>query len=354
MIASQPPPRLHAPMTELSASATDTRYVLRYAHLGAVLCAVAVINGLIYFIATPHGDHRMLLEAICVPVSGLCIVVWFAANQFVGGRHELAFFYAFAVAVLVTLGVVIPIDGGSTSPLAVILILPVVYTAISYPIRAVEIIAGTVQAMMLTMMAVAGDWDAQAWHRFVVLAIFNTLAVVSALNRTTYQETGKALAARAMHDDLTGCLSYGVFNDCLRTETARAVRSGRVYSLLIADVDRFKNVNDTHGHPTGDRVLRVVADVLTDGTRAEDAVGRLGGDEFGILLIDTDRTSAFDLAERLRQALHVAPVPAPVTISVGLASWTGPADTAIDVLRRADAALYEAKTLGRDCTVSSD
>ncbi|HEY7628280.1 MAG TPA: GGDEF domain-containing protein [Ilumatobacteraceae bacterium] len=353
MISTRQPswPRLETPLTDISSATADTAYIRRYAELGAILTAITAISCLLYFVATPEGQHRFALQMLCAPAVAIAAAVMFVARRLVGGRWEIPFFYCFSAAAMVLITAVSAFDGGASSPLSVLLILPVVYTSISYPMAGVWVITCTAQSVMLLLMALGDDWSAVSWLRFVILIVFNILAVTSATNRATYQASGRELAVRAMHDDLTRCLSYGAFNDCLRLEAARATRHGRPFTVLIADVDYFKQINDTFGHPIGDDVLRRLATALTNGTRTEDAVGRLGGDEFGILLVDTHAGAGHAQAERLRMLMRGVELSAQVTVSIGVATWTGPGDSAADVLRRADTALYAAKAAGRDRTL---
>ena len=125
-----------------------------------------------------------------------------------------------------------------------------------------------------------------------------------------------------------------------------ARRHGHPLSIAILDLDHFKRINDTHGHKTGDAVLVGSAQALRSHLRAEDQLGRLGGEEFLILLPDTDADAAGHAAEKLRVELAAAPTPVPVTVSIGLATWDGEAPE--DLLHRADEALYAAKDAGRD------
>lgn len=126
-----------------------------------------------------------------------------------------------------------------------------------------------------------------------------------------------------------------------------ARRHGRPLAVAIVDIDRFKDVNDSHGHEAGDRVLVAVGESLARALRAEDVLGRLGGEEFLALLPDTDEEAAARAAERLRSAVAHAGGPVPVTASVGWAVL-GDADESDDVIRWADIALYAAKSDGRD------
>ncbi|HWH13395.1 MAG TPA: GGDEF domain-containing protein [Miltoncostaeaceae bacterium] len=147
-------------------------------------------------------------------------------------------------------------------------------------------------------------------------------------------------------DALTGLANRRAFEEALRVEKARAVRTGRPLSLVVFDIDRFKDVNDTHGHGCGDRVLREVARRLDGAARSHELVARVGGEEFGWILPDTDAEAAVAAAERARVAVAGAPVEdLAVTVSAGAAEYAGPADR---IVERADRALYAAKRAGRD------
>jgi two-component system, cell cycle response regulator len=130
--------------------------------------------------------------------------------------------------------------------------------------------------------------------------------------------------------------------------TSGARRHGRPLAIAMADLDAFKAVNDRYGHATGDEVLVAAADALQRALRAEDVLGRLGGEEFLVLLPDTDAEAAAQAAERMRSAVAGAGGPVAVTASVG---WAVLADgeEPDDLVRRADTALYAAKAAGRDC-----
>lgn len=158
-----------------------------------------------------------------------------------------------------------------------------------------------------------------------------------------------------IRDALTGLYNRRRFDEKLREDFQLFQRGGRAFALLVIDVDHFKNVNDTHGHPAGDAVLQHLAAVIADSVRATDFVARYGGEEFVVLLPAPQQDSeALIVAEKLREAVATATFPAVgrVTISLGL-SRAAPDDTeGADVLRRADQGLYLAKQQGRNRTVS--
>lgn len=131
---------------------------------------------------------------------------------------------------------------------------------------------------------------------------------------------------------------------------ALARRSGRPLSLITVDVDHFKRVNDTYGHETGDEVLRRLARTLEMRLRNSDVIARLGGEEFVVLLPDTDLLGAQAIAQALVEAMAEQhdPVVGRITVSAGVASMRGLQDNGLDILRRGDAALYEAKGQGRN------
>ena len=157
---------------------------------------------------------------------------------------------------------------------------------------------------------------------------------------------GARLEALLREDALTGLSNRRAILTQLAGMVSAARRHGHPLSIAILDLDHFKRINDTHGHKTGDEVLVRAAHVLGTHLRAEDQLGRLGGEEFLILLPDTDGDAATHMAERVRAEVASAPTPVPVTVSIGLATWDGEASE--DLLHRADEALYAAKDAGRD------
>ncbi|MBJ7332639.1 MAG: diguanylate cyclase [Solirubrobacteraceae bacterium] len=162
-------------------------------------------------------------------------------------------------------------------------------------------------------------------------------------------EKVERLSSDAATDPLTGLANHRAFQERLRQEIARRDRYGRDIAVALVDVDHFKAVNDTGGHATGDAVLRTVAEHLHEHLRGEDLLARVGGDEFAVLLPESDAASAAIALERGRRAIERASASdgAPVTISVGICD-TVQADDAVALLRFADGALYWSKEHGRN------
>jgi diguanylate cyclase (GGDEF)-like protein len=160
----------------------------------------------------------------------------------------------------------------------------------------------------------------------------------------------------AFTDHLTGLANRRRFERQLEREVARTRRFGRAFSLLMLDLDLFKRVNDTHGHDVGDDVLRRVGNALQAGTRGIDTTARLGGEEFAVILTETDFAAGLEVAERLRVAIGETETPAAgrVTVSIGLAEFNGTTRDVRTLFNAADAALYEAKRQGRDRVCCGD
>lgn len=162
----------------------------------------------------------------------------------------------------------------------------------------------------------------------------------------------------ALHDGLTRAYTKRYFLDRLPTEVAYARRHATPLSLLMIDVDHFKTVNDTHGHPAGDYVLVLLAQLISTALRTEDLFARYGGEEFLVLCRGVALDNAALLAERLRGRIEGAAFEyqekrIPVTISIGVASYIEQADAGTKLIAGADAALYEAKRAGRNRVVRS-
>jgi len=161
----------------------------------------------------------------------------------------------------------------------------------------------------------------------------------------------------SIHDELTGLYNRRFFNERLFDEVERSRRYGADFSIIIADIDHFKRVNDTHGHPTGDKVLIQVASTLQHHIRSSDMVARFGGEEFAILLLNADKAFAVSIAEQLRKELSDTPIAAinneRMTASFGVATFGKDSISFEGLVAKADQALYLAKTNGRNrvCTV---
>ena len=156
------------------------------------------------------------------------------------------------------------------------------------------------------------------------------------------------LHAMAATDGLTGLANRRTFDATLQRELSRAGRDGNHVSLVMADVDHFKRLNDTHGHQTGDDVLREVAAVLSQNCRDFDTAARYGGEEFAVVLPGTDEHGLLGAADRLRRLIEEADTTVPVTISIGAATAAPGLQQPDALIAAADAALYRSKREGRN------
>jgi diguanylate cyclase (GGDEF)-like protein len=180
---------------------------------------------------------------------------------------------------------------------------------------------------------------------------FELRARVNAALRTKQMQD--LLIEHAKIDPLTGLPNRRALDDRLAQEWARLLRHGGHLSVIMADIDHFKNVNDQFGHPVGDEVLRQVARLLADGCRESDMAARYGGEEFVVVAPETTAPAAAEFAERLRMSICSKPLAVhgkavEVTVSFGVADHEG-RKTPEELVQAADEALYRAKAAGRNC-----
>ena len=196
----------------------------------------------------------------------------------------------------------------------------------------------------------AGHRFSLGWYAGRSLTVVASgLVVVSML--ATFRRLSAQAERDAAHDPLTNLLNRRSATLALDQLIGRARRSVAPLSLVIVDLDHFKRINDTYGHEAGDRVLVEVASVLTAACRETDLVARVGGEEFLLVLPDTDVAGALEVAGKVRRSIaaaRVAAVDLPVTASAGITALRPEDQDQTDMLRRADRALYHVKETGRD------
>jgi len=189
------------------------------------------------------------------------------------------------------------------------------------------------------------------WRMITGLAYLAVLGVAMAGLQTLRRREAE-MARLVIQDPLTNVLNARAFAERLGQELDRNRRYPRPLSLMYLDLDNFKIINDTHGHQTGDAVLRLVAEATRSSVRQADVVGRLGGDEFAVLMPETDAQLADAAAKRLVASLRNVFKGTPnVTASIGVVSCTATDASTDDLLRRADQAMYDAKKSGKDRVV---
>jgi diguanylate cyclase (GGDEF)-like protein len=188
-----------------------------------------------------------------------------------------------------------------------------------------------------------------------VVAIVGVVTLVILSLRHQVLTLVTRLGTLATHDSLTGALNRGAFEERLENEIARCDRTGASCALVVFDIDHFKRINDSFGHAAGDQALRDLARVVRSSKRRADVFGRVGGEEFAVVLVDTDLDGGETFAEHLRARLGGAGVGRhSITVSLGVADLDTGGHTVREMLHAADRALYTAKRAGRDRIVRTD
>lgn len=212
------------------------------------------------------------------------------------------------------------------------------------PVAAAEIATVAFYVVTASAIAIVGQMvrDRAAWREFQIKARLEaeqerTQELVSKLDRLSHEDPLTSLANRRAWDEAIG-------RACAQIKRSAGERT---LSVLLCDVDRLKEINDTLGHAMGDVVLRAVAELLRERVRSADLVARIGGDEFAVLAVDSGEVDAATLAEDLRSRVESTQPGGPgveaVTLSIGVAEWDGPDDTPDTLMLRADRRLYAAK-----------
>lgn len=176
----------------------------------------------------------------------------------------------------------------------------------------------------------------------------------------TYRQKYEQLREKALRDPLTGLYNRGYLNEYLPQEIATAIRASRPMAVLMVDIDHFKAVNDTHGHQAGDKILEFVAHAMTETARDMDVVCRYGGEEFTIILPETNKARATSFGHRLQANLvnlypeFTEELACAVTITIGVCIVPDEARNMTEALSCADKRLYKGKLIGRNCVVVDD
>lgn len=332
--------------------------------MGFIFLLLSPLWLLIDALMLPETLQRYTLAGRVAMMLGFALVVWWAWRseeqikriRFSAGTLLAlpALFYAL-VLVLVPPGNNQALIGYSFIPFLLVAALSI------FPFTLVEsFLAGVLLQVLLTFsQLVSGTWLTAAGFEEQWLL---TALLVVALTANHFQlSLLLRLYRQATHDALTGLLNRGALERRFAELEREASRTGKAlpYGLLMMDIDHFKQVNDTHGHSVGDKVLREFARVIALQVRTGDVVARFGGEEFVVVLMGADITNAAQIAERIREAVESATLfdhdghPVPVTTSIGVACPQG-MESSEEVLKHADAHLYCAKAKGRNCVVASN
>ena len=251
------------------------------------------------------------------------------------------------------LTVVVLLDGGLPSPLLFLILLPVTYAGLVFrPIAAAA--CGVISLAELLIIATTDSVTTPQGDRLLIVASvtvgLGVLTWLSSVQRARLDRRFAALThdleVLAATDHLTGCLNHRAFSDRVEDEIDRAVRHGQPLSLVVADVDDFKRVNDTYGHPAGDDALERAGAALRTRSRRSDIVGRIGGDEFALLLPGVALDAAAVFSQRVFDAFETGI--GRLTFSAGVASLELTKPTADHLFHQADQSMYVVKRNGGD------
>ncbi|MBI3361380.1 MAG: sensor domain-containing diguanylate cyclase [Chloroflexi bacterium] len=206
--------------------------------------------------------------------------------------------------------------------------------------------AGVIYAIDFAQLGYRYFFGADLWNEAATLVIFLLAGRIGSSLKTALERE----QALARTDYLTGAANRRAFVETTGNEISRARRFGRPFTVGYIDLDNFKTVNDHFGHSTGDRLLRLVAEVTRRNIRAVDMIARLGGDEFAILLTETEDDAARVVTDRIQSQLLEAmrQYSWPVTFSIGVASYVSPPKSVDEVLNKADELMYSVKRDGKN------
>ena len=328
---------------------------------GTYLCLAGALLTVVWLVL-PYSPSAANETGMIVMAAGAAAM---GAVMLLGGDDLPGWsFQGFAAAGTLLVTGMIHFSGADTSPYAFLYLwvalyalyfftptraaLHIIFIAIAYAgVLAVDLAAGHVESGLLTAFGEA----APRWS-FTVGTLVVAVAFVSLL-KERLDRLVERFADAAREDPVTGMRNRRGFDETFELEVERARRTGHSLSLVLGDLDHFKQVNDRLGHPRGDEVLRRAGEILTSTNRRIDLAARVGGEEFAVLLPDSDERGAHVAAERMRRAIRegFADDSMPLTISFGIASFPAHGDNTDDLMESADQALYTAKEIGRDCSV---
>ena len=308
--------------------------------LTLVLCAA----GWLYVVATwDRPDRQLIASLFGLGAVVALLFVLIPHERVVRSRWREPFFLLWSFTQIALIAAVAWADGGATSPLALMFFVPVIFSALSYPLASVVAI-GALDYIAYIAVGVGGDQHDPEYMGFFALCLGVTAALCGWHARNQEQRRD-ALSRVSRADPLTGCLNRRGFEERFDAELSSALRHGRPFGLISLDLDHFKEVNDTRGHAAGDELLRWAVDVMKETARPMDTVGRIGGDEFAVIAPGAGPDDSTTIARRLQTALATR-----APSSVGVACFPTDGADRDELQRSADTKLYAGKR-GRDTPV---
>jgi diguanylate cyclase (GGDEF)-like protein len=323
----------------------SSRLRLRVQVIGAgvrvtYLLAIAMVG---WVVATWHRPYRQEIAVlVALALVGAFVVSRLPAEKIVRGRFREAFFLAWSLIDIAIICLLAYLDGGITSPATLALFLTQVFAALSYPLGSMITVAVTSLIAVGVLGAIGGATPATTQADPVYMGMFLVCLGLTGMlcvwqSRLTERQRHE-LEELSRTDHLTSCLNRRGFSERLDAELQRAEREGGQVALIQLDLNGFKAVNDRHGHGAGDELLRWVGSTLQALLRSSDATGRVGGDEFALLLPGVSCTEAREVADRTIAALAER-----IGCAAGVACFPTDGADGDALHRHADADLYAAK-----------
>jgi diguanylate cyclase (GGDEF)-like protein len=339
-------------MRVLARDDEEVAFWRRHTYFGVALCVVIPVIITMHSLLSPDRPHRVavfvLTAATAVPAPLILLV---PVDRLARHPYGRLFFDAWESVGILLVSAVVLLDGGADSAYVMFFYVLLAHAALTYPpvgtlIAGAGVVGCYIVIGLLSTSTSTGDVVLVA--STLVLAT-GTCAIASLNHVRAYERTtayARQIEIMAERDGLTGLVNHRAFHAAL-SEMARGARGVERIAVLLIDVDDFKSVNDTYGHPVGDDVLRGIGRVLEECSRDGDVPGRLGGDEFALLLPGATLDEGVAVGRRIRQTARERFELYGCTVSIGVDSCVTPVP-ASQVLACADRALYDAKRAGRD------
>jgi diguanylate cyclase (GGDEF)-like protein/putative nucleotidyltransferase with HDIG domain len=304
---------------------------------GVKLTLVTCAAGVGYTVATwDQPDRQLIISLFAIGAAIALAFVLIPHERVVRSRWREPFFFLWSVMNIGLAAAVAAADGGSDSALALLFFMPLIYAALSYPLFLV-VAVGALDYIAYVFVGVAGSGPESSYVGFFAFCLACT-AVLCAWHASNQERRRAELARVSRADPLTGCLNRRGFEERFEAELNEAARTGRPLGLIMLDLDHFKGINDSRGHAAGDELLRWSVDAMQRVVRPMDTLGRIGGDEFAVIVPGGGPLDSSKVARRIQKALSPR---APA--SAGLACFPTDGTDREELHRYADDQLYEGK-----------